>query len=107
MSSVLQGQQVEPTVYFGDLVSCNSVSRNKYPEEQTTVSVAAVYDRRLYCSGFDACGIKPAVIDRRYRRNHPNKCAAVDENSSLSSDTGHERREADAKWRMALDKPRG
>src|SRR5215471_5068556 len=27
-------------------------------------SVAAVYDRRLYCTGFEACTLKPALTER-------------------------------------------
>src|SRR5262245_13205725 len=73
----------------GGLLSCNRSSRSKYREELTTFSVAAVYDRRLYFSGFEARGIKPAVIDRRYRRNHPTRCAALKEivHSLLIQDT--------------------
>jgi len=36
-----------------------------------SAAVAAVYDRWLYCAGFEACTIKPAVIDRRYRKLPP------------------------------------
>src|SRR5215510_6823906 len=46
------------------IVSCNSGSQNKSGRS----SVAAVYDRRSYSSGLETVAVKPAVIDRRYRR---------------------------------------
>src|ERR1043166_9264115 len=46
------------------IVSCNSGSQNKSGRS----SVAAVYDRRSYSSGVETVAVKPAVIDRRYRR---------------------------------------
>src|SRR5262245_31205472 len=45
-------------------VSCNSGSQNKSGRS----SLAAVYDRRSYSSGLETVAVKPAVIDRRYRR---------------------------------------